>query len=115
MHMSGEQVTLPGLFGDGLDPHNRWLKLSRLIPWGDIEQRYGEQFDSSRGGHPALPARLAFGSLIIKERLGLTDVETVQMIQENPYLQVFLGYSSFSSQRPFDPSLLVHFRMILPR
>ena len=110
VHMSGEQMTLPGLFGDGLDPRNRWLRLSQLIPWDEIETCYGSQFDSARGGPHALPARVAFGSLIIKERLGLTDIETVEMIQENPYLQIFLGYGCFSSKRPFDPSLMVHFR-----
>ena len=110
LHMSGEQMTLPGLFGDGLDPTNRWLRLSQLIPWDEIDRYYGSQFDSARGGPHVLPARVAFGSLIIKERLGLTDIETDEMIQENPYLQVFLGYGSFSSKRPFDPSLMVHFR-----
>jgi hypothetical protein len=110
MHMSGEQTTLLGLFGDGLDPSNRWLRLSRLIPWDDIEERYGARFDPSRGGPHVLPSRVAFGSLIIKERLGLINIETVEMIQENPYLQAFLGYGSFSSKRPFDPSLMVHFR-----
>ena len=79
-------------------------------PMGEIERCYGSQFDSSRGGPHALPARVACGSLMIKERLGLTDSETVEMIQENPYLQVFLGYGSFSSKRPFDASLMVHFR-----
>ena len=70
--------------------------------------RSGSQFDSARGGPHALPARVAFGSLIIKERLGLTDIETVEMIQENPYLQVFRDAAFF--KRPFDPSLMVHFR-----
>ncbi len=36
-------------------------------------------------------ARIALGSLIIKEKLGLTDEETVEQISENPYLQYFLS------------------------
>lgn len=110
MHMSGDQMTLLGVFGGGLDPNNRWLKLSRSIPWLAIEAQYDQQFDRTKGGPTPLPARVAFGSLIIQQRLSLTDDETVAMIQENPYLQAFLGFGVFSHDRPFDPSLMVHFR-----
>jgi len=34
----------------------------------------------------------------------------VEQIRENPYLQYFIGQSSYSNEAPFDPSLLVHFR-----
>jgi hypothetical protein len=50
------------------------------------------------------------GALIIKEKLGISDRETVEQIRENPYLQYFIGQSSYSNEIPFDPSLLVHFR-----
>jgi hypothetical protein len=50
------------------------------------------------------------GALIIKEKLGISDRETVEQIRENPYLQYFTGQSSYSNEVPFDPSLLVHFR-----
>ena len=86
---------LAGPFGDGLDPTNRWLRLSQLIPWDEIDRYYGSQFDSARGGPHVLPARVAFGSLIIKERLGLTDIETVEMIQENPISRSFWDTAAF--------------------
>src|SRR4028118_1750965 len=54
--------------------------------------------------------RMALGALIIKEKLGISDRETVEQIRENPYLQYFIGHSSYSNELPFDPSLLVHFR-----
>ena len=108
--MSGDQLIMPGLFGDALDPSNRWLRLSHSIPWEIIESRYGQTFANRRGGPRPISARVAFGSLIVQQRLSLTDIETVEAIQENPYIQVFLGFASFSSQRPFDPSLLTHFR-----
>jgi hypothetical protein len=54
--------------------------------------------------------RLAPGSLYIKQRLGLTDEETVLQIQENAYMQFFLGFSGYYSKVPFDPSVMVHFR-----
>jgi transposase, IS5 family len=53
---------------------------------------------------------VALGALIIKEKLGISDRETVEQIKENPYLQYFLGMSSYSNEAPFDASMLVHFR-----
>ncbi len=40
----------------------------------------------------------------------MSDRETVMQIQENMYMQYFIGYSSFSNEEPFDPSLFVEFR-----
>jgi len=45
--------------------------------------------------------RLAFGALLIKQRLGLTDEETVEQIRENAYMQFFLGFAGYSV-RPID-------------
>jgi hypothetical protein len=53
---------------------------------------------------------MALGALIIKEKLGISDRPRVEQIRENPYLQYFIGQSSYSNELPFDPSLLVHFR-----
>jgi Transposase domain (DUF772) len=50
------------------------------------------------------------GALIIKERLGLSDRETVEQIRENPYLQYFVGLNKYSNEAPFEASMLVHFR-----
>ena len=96
-------------FGGTLDPDNRWVLLAELIPWQDLEEAYAPQF-SANVGAPAKPVRLAFGSLYIKQRLELTDEETVLQIQENPYMQFFLGFSGYSSKVPFDSSMMVHFR-----
>jgi IS5 family transposase len=49
-------------------------------------------------------------SVFIKQRLGLTDEETVEQIRENAYMQFFLGFAGYSSKAPFDPSMMVHFR-----
>nr|ADO19025.1 transposase [Nostoc flagelliforme str. Sunitezuoqi] len=53
---------------------------------------------------------MALGALIIKEKLGISDRETVEQIKENPYLQYFIGMTYYSNEAPFDPSMLVHFR-----
>jgi len=49
-----------------------------------IEEDYAANFSDTQTGCPAKPACVALGSLIIKERLGTTDRETVLQIAENP-------------------------------
>lgn len=102
-----EDFILP--FEGELDPSNRWIQLAAIIPWGKIERKYAALFKGNVG-NVAKPARLALGALIIKEKCGFTDRETVQQIRENPYLQYFLGLKEFSTDVPFDASLMVHFR-----
>ncbi|MFC1637022.1 IS5 family transposase [Planctomycetota bacterium] len=103
-----EDFYLP--FGGKLRSDNRWVILSRRIPWQKIELGYESNFNGSDTGNVAKSARVALGALIIKERLGLTDRETVLQIQENPYLQYFLGFPEYEDKAPFDHSLMVHFR-----
>jgi IS5 family transposase len=110
MHTNSEQLSFLMPFGGDFDQRNRWVRMARLMPWHVVEEAYGKSFRRERGGHRPLTARIALGSLIVKERLGLTDRETVEQIRENPYIQYFLGYGSFSSAAPFDASLMVHFR-----
>ena len=40
----------------------------------------------------------------------MTDRETVAQIQENAYMQYFIGYPAYRPEEPFDHSLLVTFR-----
>jgi len=96
-------------FSGHLDPENRWITLARLVPWELTEEIYHEEMCEDFGA-PVVPSRMALGSLLIKERLGLTDRETVEAIQENPYLQFFVGLEEFSQERPFDASTMVDFR-----
>ncbi len=74
-----------------------------------FEQEYAENF-SEKMGAPAKPFRMALGALIIKEKLGISDRETVEQIRENPYLQYFIGLSKYSNEEPFEPSMMVYFR-----
>jgi IS5 family transposase len=83
--------------------------MAELIPWSEFETEYAENFPTEKGA-PAKSFRMALGALIIKEKLGISDRETVEQLRENPYLQYFIGQSSYSNELPFDPSLLVHFR-----
>jgi hypothetical protein len=88
---------------------NRWVIMSKIIPWEEFEEEYAKNFSENKGA-PAKPFRMALGSLIIKEILGISDRETVEQIKENPYLQYFIGLEVYENKEPFDASMLVHFR-----
>ena len=105
--LSFENFYLP--FGGKLSGENRWVKLAAMIPWETFESSYAAQFSEDRGA-PAKSFRMALGALIIKERLGVSDDETVEQVRENPYLQYFLGLSEYSDRAPFDGSMMTHFR-----
>jgi transposase, IS5 family len=83
-----------------LSETNRWVMMAKMIPWSEFESEYASLFFQEMGA-PAKTVRMALGSLIIKERLGIikerlgiSDRETVEQIRENPYLQYFIGLSS---------------------
>ena len=93
------------------DPSNRWVRLADLVPWEELELLSGYRNHFGSTGNPALPFRVAFGALLVQIRLCLTDEETVEQIRENPYIQYFLGFEGYRSEkRPFDPSMMVYFR-----
>jgi len=96
-------------FQVALDENNRWAKMSKCIPWDELAEGYYQSLSTTQG-RPAKDARLVIGAVIIKHKLCLSDEETVQQIQENPYLQYFVGLPGYQMQAPFAPSLLVEIR-----
>lgn len=105
-----ENFELP--FGGKLAEDNRWVIMAKLIPWTEVEEEYAKKFTIEIGA-PAKSSRMALGALIIKEKLGISDRETVEQIRENPYLQYFIGLKSYRNEAPFEASMLVHFRQRL--
>jgi hypothetical protein len=106
------QLTLEGFqtpFSQHLDKENRWVKLAHSIPWDKLANIYYRKMNSDFGA-PSLSARMVIGAVIIKHMLNIDDREVVSQIQENMYLQYFVGLSSFSTAEPFDPSLMVSIR-----
>ena len=91
-----------------MSAENRWVKLSRVIPWDQIEEQYATRF--GKCGNVAIPLRVALGALIIREKCGFTDEETVLNLSENNNMQYFVGYTEFRPGQPFAPSLMVEFR-----
>ncbi len=109
---SSKQLTIAEFdwpFDTALDKHNRWVKLSACIPWDALAEFYYQGFAADRG-RPMKEARLVIGAVIIKHKLCLSDVETVQQIQENPYLQFFVGLPGYQTTEPFAASLFVEIR-----
>lgn len=84
---------------------------ANLIPWAEFEEEYSSGFSVEMGA-PAKSFRMALGALIIKEKLGISDRETVEQIKENPYLQYFIGMSSYINEAPFDASSIYQNKLI---
>ena len=101
-------------FGGHLKADNRWVARAKLIPWNEVEEIYARNLSGGQG-RKGIPARVAFGALMIQTLEDLTDRETVEQIEENPYLQHFRGYREFQLQAPFDASMMVHFRKRFPK
>ena len=45
-------------FGGTLDPENRWVLFSALMPWEELEETYAPQF-STRADSKSVPGSLA--------------------------------------------------------
>ncbi len=112
-YISPKQMTIEGFespFSQSLDMRNRWVVLAHQIPWDLLVNTYQAQMNNSQTGADGINPRVAIGAMILKHMCNMSDRETVLQIQENMYMQYFIGYSSFSTEEPFDPSLFVEFR-----
>lgn len=96
-------------FHSNLDPENRWVKMANMLDWDKLAEVYAKSLSSSAGAG-SIDARVVIGSLIIKHIEKRDDRGTIEIIQENPYMQYFLGFDHFSFKPVFDPSLFVHIR-----
>jgi hypothetical protein len=109
---SHRQLTLTEFdwpFQTALDEDNRWVNMSQCIAWDELADAYYEGLSTTQG-RPTKNARLVIGAVIIKHKLCLSDRETVAQIQENPYLQYFVGLPGYQMEAPFVPSLFVEIR-----
>ena len=96
-------------FQTSLLPENRWVKLAEVVPWDKFASIYISMMNKSFG-RPAVSPRIVLGALIIKHIEKLDDRGVVDAIQENPYMQFFIGLKEFDPQPVFDPSLFVEIR-----
>lgn len=106
---------LPLFMGDGnlsesLDKSNRWYQLAEKLSWAKMKQVYISRLAPRRKGATNLPARLVLGAMLIQYIEKLTDRGTITAIQENPYMQYFVGLTHFTTTPIFDASLFVTLR-----
>jgi hypothetical protein len=112
-YISTSQPLLDGFvtpFSKHLNALNRWVVLAQKIPWDELVSVYVRQLGNAKAGASGINPRVVLGSLLIKHICNLSDRETIEQIQENMYMQYFIGYSSFSDEAPFDTSLFVEIR-----
>jgi transposase, IS5 family len=112
LYVSPNQLILSGFetpFAQSLTKQNRWVKMSQAIPWDRIVKPYDNMFSSAQG-RPPISGRVIIGAMIIKHIEDFTDRDTITHIQENMFMQYFLGYSSFTNEAPFSAALFVEIR-----
>lgn len=96
-------------FKTALSPDNRWVDLASIVPWDTFANLYISLMNSDHG-RPGISPRIILGALIIKHKENLSDEKTIQMIQENIYMQFFVGLKAFQVDKIFDSSLFVTIR-----
>lgn len=96
-------------FETTLDSSNRWVRLANELPWDELCSVYNEKMSQKMGAR-ATDARVVIGALIVKHRMKLSDIDTIEYIRENMYVQYFLGLHVYTYKPIFDPSLFVHIR-----
>ena len=107
LQLSISEFKMP--FEAKLDEHNRWVVLSKIVPWEEFSRLYYKNFRSNRGA-PTKDARLVLGVIVIKHIIKADDRGVIEMIRENPYMQYFLGLEAFTHEPVMTPSLLVSIR-----
>lgn len=95
-------------FGGKLNENNRWMKISKLLPWKELENKYRSYFSDK--GRPGLDGRLVVGLLLLKHMTGASDRDVVQTLSENPYWQMFCGFDSFVTEPLLEASSLTKMR-----
>ena len=111
-YISDNQLTLEGFetpFYNILSLDNRWVKLKQIVPWDIFASAYMSMM-KVKTGRPAISPRIVLGALIIKHLENLDDRGVIQAIQENVYMQYFIGLPEFTTKPVFSPSLFVEIR-----
>ncbi len=92
-----------------MSKENRWVKLSEVIPWDHLSVYYMKTMSSATGRLGVSP-QTVIGAILIKHKLKLSNVETIETIKENPFMQFILGLSEFQEEPLSDSSLFVTIR-----
>lgn len=112
-YMSPRQLTFTAFdspFNRHLPKDNRWVQLASSIPWDEIVSVYERQLNNSKTGASNINPRVVIGALMVKHLLNTSDRDTIIAIQENIYIQHFLGFDTMIFEAPFNASLFVEIR-----
>jgi len=99
-YISENQLTIEEFktpFQTSLLSDNRWVRLSSVVPWDDFASAYISMMNSDFG-RPGISPRLVLGALIIKHKEKLDDRGVIAAIQENIYMQFFVGLKEFNPE-----------------
>lgn len=87
--------------------------MADLIPWDTLSMVFVASPTAPRlngPGRPTLDLRLVMGALFVQHIEGLSDERTLELINENVYVQFFCGFPGFQVTPAFDSSSLTHWR-----
>ena len=91
-------------FNASLSPDNRWVKLSNVVPWDKFASIYMRKMRTDFG-RPGISPRMVLGAMIIKHMERLDDRGVIEEVQENIYMQYFVGLKGFQTGPIFHHSL----------
>jgi len=91
-------------FKASLSSDNRWVKLSKVVPWDKFASVYMKKMRSDFG-RPGISPRTVLGAMIIKHMEKLDDRGVIEAVQENIYMQYFVGLKGFQAEPIFHHSL----------
>ena len=77
-----------------IDTNNRWIKLSKWVPWDDMRRLYQKHFDKKREG-VVKSCELILGLMLGQMLLQMSDRQIIEYFHENPYFQYFCGQDIF--------------------
>lgn len=96
-------------FQSDLDQNNRWVVLEKMLPWDEMVTPLRNRMASKRG-RGSINLRYILGALFIKGLESLSDEDTIRAIQENIYMQYFVGLREFTTEPLFVPEVFVEVR-----
>ena len=111
-YLSEKQLSIKAFktpFQTELSVDNRWVELASIVPWDAFANLYISLMNTKHG-RPGISPRTILGALIIKHKENLSDDKTILAIQENVYMQFFVGLKEFQTKKIFDSSLFVTIR-----
>ncbi|TKB06000.1 IS5 family transposase [Desulforhopalus sp. IMCC35007] len=92
-----------------INPTHSLVKLSEVVNWDQLNQTFGESFNSEKG-RPAISTRLMIALHYFKYTFDLSDEDVLHGWVENPYWQYFSGMKYFEHKLPIHPTSMTKWR-----